>query len=574
MITHEDHRSSTRCRCGCAPCDDARCELECHRRPRFFCGQLLTDEDLSAMVGWAASKFRLQRYRTGWGVACGLEVTCDPENPQGVIVGEGYAVSCCGDDIIVCADTALDLSGACVDEDPCADPEDAIEAAAEKERQRKRDELIDELRSGEYGDTATADAVVEAMRRELADDGTDDGDPEEPEVRWADVFVRYAEHDDDLRATHGHSECAAGPDCEPAKVKETSELYWERGAPRPDTVATAAWCDGYQKCLDVLRRYQKQVGGSDDWAAVRAWLKRWVEQHPPTVFCDLRDLICDLPENEPPPRLWWILARLAIDCRIAYTRRDCHACERDQGVRLGRVYLGPATAGGECRVLYIDAFPPYRRPLSRSEAPAPLGGVNVGSLIGADWREARVRLADLGVRARRVTLDDIHGVDDLLDRLDCECGPIVACGDDVDVLVVELDDPMRHGWRVVGFCREQGRYGDNVDEYERVGGSDPSQAEIEDEDRKERVGSRPAPDTAEDARAAEIDRFKELRGCGDAVAARLVDSGLTVRAVAGRDPDVAVAEVEKALPDNQRWRARQIVVEAGRVVRDRRSRDV
>jgi hypothetical protein len=566
MITRMDHHSSTACHCGCAPCVDRCCELECHSRPRFFCGQLLTDEDLSAMVGWAASKFRLQRYRTGWGVACGLEVTCDPKNPQGVLVTEGYAVSCCGDDIIVCADTPLDLSVACQIEDPCADPEEAIKAAAEKERRRERERLIDELGSKESSGDSFADAVMEAIGRELADDGTDDGDREEPQVRWVDVFVRYAEQDDDLRATHGHRECAAGPDCEPAKVRESSELHWERGAPRPDKVATAAWCDGYEKCLEVLRRYQRLVGGSDDWAAVRRSLCEWVEQHPPRVFCGLRDLIRDLSDDELADRLVGILAKLAIDCRITYSRRDCHTCECDQGVRLARIYLGPATAGGKCRVLCIDAFPPYRRQLSRSEAPAPLGSVNVGSLIGADWHEACVRLAELGVRAQPVELkidrDEADGVDDLLRRLDCGCGPIVAFDDDVDVLVMEFDGPMQQGWRVVGFCSEQVR----VDQGK---GYHPPPAGRE--ARPESVVPGSAPVTAEETRVAEIERWEELNGVGDAIAVRLVDNGLTVEAVVAMDLDEAVREVQGPLPANLRARARPIVEEARRAVSERGS---
>ncbi len=745
MITDTDHHSSTACPCGCAPCDDTCCELECQHRPRFFCGQLLTDEDLSSMVDWAAAKFRLQRFRTGWGVACGLEVTCDHDNPQGVIVGEGYAVSCCGDDIVVCKDTPLDLSDACRDEDPCADPAAVVKAAADSRRYREREKLIDELRQDQYSDQATADAVVEAMRNELADDGTDGGHREDPDVRWVDVFVRYAEEDADLRATHGHTECAAGPDCEPAKVRETSELHWVRGAPRPDKVAVGAWCADYEKCLDVLRRYQRQVGADNDLATARAWLLRWVEQHPPTVFCNLRDLICDLSDNELAGRLVEILAKLVVDCRIAHTRGDCHTCECDQGVRLARVYLGPATPGGECRVLYIDGFPPYRRPLAREEAPALLGTVNVGSLIGAEWRQACQRLADLGVRAQPMPLDDIGGVGDLLARLDCGCtGPIVPCGDEVGVLIAEFDDVIPRGWSVVGFCREGSWHGneegyDKVEEYDKaaeyqtpptgideqylkesyeeekraVVEADPQRTAILEAERNERIDaerekalaaaakaeaerqaaveiaakaeaerqaavetaakaeaerqvraeagaerkaaieaatkadaerqaaleaaakaeaerqarikaaaaeagreaglsveagreaglsveagreaglsvdagaavapggdatrearlervvSRPAPVAVEDVRVAEIDKLKELRGVGSVIAERLVDSGLTVEAVAAEEPALAIVKVEEALPASHKWRAPRVVEEVERLVGER-----
>lgn len=53
--------------------------LECLCRPRFFPGQLLTDRDLNLLTRYIVEKNKLHnRYLHGWGVACGLEVTCDP----------------------------------------------------------------------------------------------------------------------------------------------------------------------------------------------------------------------------------------------------------------------------------------------------------------------------------------------------------------------------------------------------------------------------------------------------------------------------------------------------------------
>src|SRR5437867_4208157 len=110
------------CPCGCAPCADLCCHLDCVVQPRFFCGQLLTNQDLMALLGWTQDKLRLGRYRHGWGVVCGLEVRCHPQQVGAVIVEPGYAVSCCGDDIIVCTETTFDLSDACREEkDPCAE---------------------------------------------------------------------------------------------------------------------------------------------------------------------------------------------------------------------------------------------------------------------------------------------------------------------------------------------------------------------------------------------------------------------------------------------------------------------
>src|SRR5713101_5540164 len=101
------------CGCGCADHEETCCGLDCLTKPRFFCGQLLTDQDMTALVGWTQNKLALSRFRHGWGVVCGLDVRCDPMNPASVVVTPGYAVSCCGEDIVVCKEYPVDLSGLC-----------------------------------------------------------------------------------------------------------------------------------------------------------------------------------------------------------------------------------------------------------------------------------------------------------------------------------------------------------------------------------------------------------------------------------------------------------------------------
>ena len=98
------------------PCADDRpvCPacggLECLCRPRFFPGQLLTDEDLNRLDRYIVDKNKLHnRYLHGWGVACGLEVVCDPCSDTSVVVRAGYALSPCGDDIVVCRDDSVNV---------------------------------------------------------------------------------------------------------------------------------------------------------------------------------------------------------------------------------------------------------------------------------------------------------------------------------------------------------------------------------------------------------------------------------------------------------------------------------
>jgi hypothetical protein len=83
--------------------------LECLCRPRFFAGQLLTEEDLNRLDHYIVEKNKLHnRYLHGWGVVCGLEVFCHPCEGQ-VTVTSGYALSPCGEDIVLCANDVVNV---------------------------------------------------------------------------------------------------------------------------------------------------------------------------------------------------------------------------------------------------------------------------------------------------------------------------------------------------------------------------------------------------------------------------------------------------------------------------------
>lgn len=92
----------------CQPCPDCG-GLECLCRPRFFAGQLLTEQDLNRLENYILAKNRLHnRYLVGHGVVCGLEVTCSP-CANTINVSPGYAIDPCGDDIIVCSPDTVDI---------------------------------------------------------------------------------------------------------------------------------------------------------------------------------------------------------------------------------------------------------------------------------------------------------------------------------------------------------------------------------------------------------------------------------------------------------------------------------
>ena len=103
---------STGCGCGGsagpADCGCKKAQPDCPEtgfsRPRFFAGQLLTEDDLEQITGYQNAKRRLtNRHLFGTGVVCGLEVKAlaQPKTAGDLIVSPGYALDCCGNDIVL-----------------------------------------------------------------------------------------------------------------------------------------------------------------------------------------------------------------------------------------------------------------------------------------------------------------------------------------------------------------------------------------------------------------------------------------------------------------------------------------
>lgn len=94
---------------SCQPCPDCG-GLECLCRPRFFAGQLLSEQDLNRLDHYITEKHKLHnRHLHGSGVVCGLEVRCAPCDSGLVTVSSGYALSPCGEDIVVCKSDTVDI---------------------------------------------------------------------------------------------------------------------------------------------------------------------------------------------------------------------------------------------------------------------------------------------------------------------------------------------------------------------------------------------------------------------------------------------------------------------------------
>lgn len=424
------HATAERCNCSCAPCQQNCCQLDCIVQPRFFCGQLLTDQDLNALLGWAQDKFRLARYRHGWGVVCGLEVHCDPTRTDQVIVGPGYAVDCCGDDIVICQATTVDLAAVC---------RDAKNKCEEWWRPSSPD---------------TAKVLIGPY------------EVESDKLRVIDLYLQYREEAAEPQLVMGGNACNSASRCEPTRTRESFVVTWQPAAAHdPLTAAAMRWREAYDNCLGVLQQFKARFlslpNPQERGAQIKKWFECWIQDHPLHQFSFLERHISAMePASFNEAKIAELLFWLVQDCRNAFLSCACFGCEENNGVPLARVYLEVKDEPGKprCKVLVIDAYPPYRRQLRAECWPAPPGKVNLSRFIWHCWDEVCRELDELGLHISGTTNFVIpRTLAELEVALKCE--PFIACAEawsgnvrTPQPLVVELLDFNGQCKRVVGIC--------------------------------------------------------------------------------------------------------------------------
>ncbi len=187
--------------CGCGGSECASCQGQEIVRPRFFAGQLLTEDDLQLLTDYVGNKNRLHnRHLYGAGVVCGLEVTCHPCGDGRVIVHPGYALDCCGNDLTLACAQTLDINAMVRDlrrdqlggydcGDPCPDP------GADATIKPKQDPAIGSAQQG---------GVV----------------PPPPQAFRYCLYVRYREQSSDPVMPYSTGEDCGRLACEPTRVRE------------------------------------------------------------------------------------------------------------------------------------------------------------------------------------------------------------------------------------------------------------------------------------------------------------------------------------------------------------------
>ena len=436
------------CGCGCGGacgCESRCCDLDCLVRPRFFCGQVLTDADLSATVDWARDRFGLARYRHGWGVVCGLDVTCtgpggkgeccpDPQSGPTVYINPGYAIDCCGNDLVVCQPMAVTLADACRPlDDPCAPAAQpkpvagANQPAAGTAARVNPDDCWSGLRQGLFA-----------------------------------VSLRLRYHEDLANGQPPifRSGCSDLSACEYSRVREQPCVHVEVcQSDCSDDEDWKAWQDDFGKKRDLARReiaYAAQRGSEG--------VLRYLRRYPPSKFCFLENLVCCFHEQESGdasdqnPSLGSGRLKGAARERVAvwlyldwYLRQfdcQCWSCKPDVGVPLGRVLMQRVTERGEeaCRVVMIDESVPHRRPLHKERCrPIPRGAFDLAPYLWQPIGYVSEQLRAAGVLVGRSTVKSESELMKMLDVGDSWLEP-----DQRTVEALLLKDPFDCE-RTVGF---------------------------------------------------------------------------------------------------------------------------
>jgi len=377
------------CDCKCPPPDC--CELECLVQPRFFCGQLLADQDLTAMVDWVKGKAALARYRHGWGIVCGLDVHCGKGGS--VTVSPGYALDCCGHDIVLCKEDALQLKDCWQrGDDPCA-PGKVIRATGANPAQPA---------DVDFGGLKIPGNQVQAF----------------------DVFLRYSESPSDPRTALSRGGCGGEAGCENTRVQEGGELYCKpaNDCVDPTRLAFEEWdreyYDGLKAIFDELAAFNA-VG---DERRKLARLLGYVHGHSLHTFCFVHEWLCELQnEDGDLPLNWFREAAFWIvqDWRNAHFRLDCKGCDPETGVLLARVWVWRQSVNGQEKfsTLYVDAYRPFRRLLAKDDHPAPRTSINGAPYIWQPVEDVTRALYDKGFGDVTPSQFTYNGVDDLRAQL-------------------------------------------------------------------------------------------------------------------------------------------------------------
>ena len=216
-VSQQPGMPAAACGCGGAGCSD--CGGQGYIRPRFFAGQLLTEEDLQSLSDYTVAKNRLHnRHLFGEGVVCGLEVNCHPCGDGKVVVRPGYALDCCGNDVVLSCPIELDINA------------------------MVRELRINTLGGDDCGDPCAPPKKTDCNEPGEKEWGGTNGKDRPPARRYC-LYIRYCEEQTDPVVPYGTDEPCVNPGCEPTRIKEgvRFELRCDEGDEQSNNLFTQIW---------------------------------------------------------------------------------------------------------------------------------------------------------------------------------------------------------------------------------------------------------------------------------------------------------------------------------------------
>jgi hypothetical protein len=308
---------------------------------------MVTDQDFNALAEWVDRKSALQRFLHGWGIVCGLEITLDPCDSMSLCISAGYAIDCCGRDLVVCDPICLSLSSQYCSEakDPCS----TLQTAASPET-----------------------SAVTPSPGPGADYGVADGI-----FTWVNIYARYDEQLDRPQRQPSSSSCS--PDasvCQYTRVRQVPQICTQAAA-----LVSSASADVEADADDARYRTQvkailedlKRPENAGSAAAVRGYLagaykRRFGGLHHFAFLSALAEKVPGaLPGSDSASNgrlAFWLL----LDWTLSHAAA-CAQCDDVAGVPLARVLVRKDPETRACSIVHIDPDAPWRRPLATSTAP-------------------------------------------------------------------------------------------------------------------------------------------------------------------------------------------------------------
>jgi len=309
--------SKTGCGCGCHEHKHGPecCKLTCFERPVYFCGQLLSDADLTLQENYFREKNKLyHRTIDGYGVVCGLRLKCDGNCDGHIAIGEGYAIDCCGNDLIVCEPKSYDVIGALRDKKWLLEPYE--KDCDDKKKYEKNNQAYGSAKTQQPGNAQFQPQTPDNEQHEREDH------EHEERCRYRQCFyigICYSEEPSNY-VTPYTTDCTPGPGpCQPTRIREcvTFEVYDELPC-RPNPLKEIE--KRIECCFRMFREGQ---------------FARWLRQY----ARDILNVVCDQgASNQGEATLASIAHDLFVDLRAQFLHQlricpDQYNCDLEHEVR-------------------------------------------------------------------------------------------------------------------------------------------------------------------------------------------------------------------------------------------------